>query len=122
MLIMNSPDDKFIPWQGGAMKRGVGGTLLSVDATIDFWKNWNRCTETKQEVRPKAVPTDKTNVTVTRHTRCQGNASVVLQKIEGGGHTWPGGEAQPAWLVGVTSQEVNATQETWNFFEKQSLQ
>lgn len=40
MLIMNSPDDKFIPWQGGAMKRGAGGTLLSVDATIEFWKKW----------------------------------------------------------------------------------
>ncbi len=36
--------------------------------------------------------------------------------IDGGGHTWPGGEPLPEWLTGPTTQDIDATRVMWEFF------
>ena len=41
---------------------------------------------------------------------------VVLYSVEGGGHTWPGGEDLPKRLLGVTTHEINATRLLWEFY------
>ena len=38
--------------------------------------------------------------------------------VDGGGHTWPGGESMPKWLTGPTTQAVDATRELWRFFQR----
>ena len=44
---------------------------------------------------------------------------VTFRVIEGGGHTWPGARTGilADWLLGNTSDEVNATAEIWAFFK-----
>ncbi|NBX18008.1 MAG: hydrolase [Proteobacteria bacterium] len=121
MLVMNSPLDKFVMWDGGNMTKGAGGDILSVPDVVDFWRKQNGCSGKKEEILPKKVASDKTKIVVTRHTGCQNNSALLLYKIEGGGHTWPDGADQPAWLVGPTSKELNATKEIWNFFRQHSL-
>ena len=48
---------------------------------------------------------------------------VVLWTIEGGGHTWPGGDTtlleKP--IVGAVNRDIFASEEMWNFFQKYSL-
>ena len=40
--------------------------------------------------------------------------------VEGGGHTWPGGwQYLPEWMVGKTSQDVDANAIIWQFFSEQ---
>jgi len=42
---------------------------------------------------------------------------VILYTIEGGGHAWPGGTPLLPWLLGRTTQSVNATYLMWSFFK-----
>jgi polyhydroxybutyrate depolymerase len=50
------------------------------------------------------------------YTNCAGNAEVILYTIEGGGHTWPGGQPLPEWIAGRTTRDINATKVMWDFF------
>ncbi len=60
------------------------------------------------------------NVRRLAYTNCAENADVVLYSVEGGGHTWPGGQVPqvvaPEWLVGRATREINATRVMWEFF------
>jgi poly(3-hydroxybutyrate) depolymerase len=41
---------------------------------------------------------------------------VVFYTIAGGGHAWPDSQPLPAFIVGHTSQDIDATAALWNFF------
>jgi poly(3-hydroxybutyrate) depolymerase len=55
------------------------------------------------------------------YTYCQQNAEVILYTVDGGGHSWPGGEPMPEWIVGHTTQDIDATRVMWEFFKGYSL-
>ena len=61
---------------------------------------------------------------VTRSTwsGCDGDGDVVVDVIEGGGHTWPGLTefAESTKGFGATTDEVDATAEMWLFFDTHS--
>lgn len=122
IMIINSPEDKFVPYKGGEMKRGAGGSLLSVPDTVKFWSQHNGCTNTVEKALSKKYSADPSRVILRQTSGCRGGSTVVQYIIEGSGHTWPGGQDQPPWLVGPTSEELNATTESWNFFKGRILQ
>ncbi|MEN9810218.1 MAG: hypothetical protein RLZZ488_1785 [Pseudomonadota bacterium] len=121
MMIINSPIDNFVPWNGGSMKKGKGGNILSIPELVEFWKRHNSCGESEERTLPKRIANDKTKVVVRQHNGCREDTQLLFYTIEGGGHTWPSGADQPPWLVGPTSREMNATAESWNFFKRHSL-
>ena len=55
------------------------------------------------------------------YANCADDATVVLYTIQGGGHTWPGGQPLPEWAVGPTSRSVDATAQMWAFFREHRL-
>lgn len=123
ILMINSPVDTFVPWQGGRMSKNKSGTILSVPDMVNFWRTNNRCSE-QAIAQPSPSDTtipDGTAVTITRYGCSQSNSDVFFVKIDGGGHTWPQGAEQPAWLVGKTTQNLNATRFIWNFLKGHSL-
>jgi polyhydroxybutyrate depolymerase len=121
ILMINSPVDGFVPWQGGTMTKGEGGTIVSVPDMVNFWRTNNRCSSQAIAQPLKATIQDGTAVTITRYAGAQSNSDVLFVKIDGGGHTWPGGAQQPAWLVGKTTQNLNATRFIWDFLKGHSL-
>jgi polyhydroxybutyrate depolymerase len=119
ILTINSPVDQFVPWQGGMMPRGAGGVILSVAETTDFWRTKNGCSQKPIVTTAKSnAPADGTKVIVADHRTCQSGREVVQVTIAGGGHTWPSGSNQPAALVGVTSNQIDATSYIWDFFQR----
>jgi polyhydroxybutyrate depolymerase len=52
------------------------------------------------------------------YTSCARDAAVALYRIEGGGHTWPGGGPLPGFVVGPTHRELDATRLIWDFFRQ----
>jgi polyhydroxybutyrate depolymerase len=50
---------------------------------------------------------------------CGGGAEVTMCTVDGGGHTWPGGDV-PFWL-GATTQDLVATDAMWEFFGRHAL-
>lgn len=56
-----------------------------------------------------------------RYHQCKEDVEVILYTIQGGGHSWPGGEPLPEWIVGSTNMQITATEMMWQFFSQYSL-
>lgn len=53
----------------------------------------------------------------TTYYKCSSGTKVVLIKIKGGGHTWPGASQYlPKILVGTVCKDFNANDVIWEFF------
>ena len=53
---------------------------------------------------------------------CDGDASLVFFEITGGGHTWPSSPvADQVAALGYTTDDVDATADSWAFFEGYTL-
>ena len=121
VLHIHGTEDTFVPWEGRKSRIQIAVAFRSVDDTLGFWVNHNGCTRPPQiEKLPDADPDDGT--TVERHTYAPGpkGAEVVLIKIVGGGHTWPGQEFRLG-LIGNVSEDVAANDLIWDFFQKHRL-
>jgi polyhydroxybutyrate depolymerase len=124
LLMINSRRDKFVPFQGGVSRRGKGGEILSIPDTFEYWRQKSNChreaawdlTSSSQFFRGQTG-----EIEVTRYVNQEGGAEVVLIVLANGGHTWPGGFQQPRWLVGETSQDIDASQLIWAFFQGHRL-
>jgi polyhydroxybutyrate depolymerase len=88
-------------------------TLNPVDEWIEQWAQNNGCdAEAKQQ---------KVSDEVTSNTfpNCSPGAEVIYYRIEGGGHTWPGGRKVP--MVGAQTEDISASESMWDFFEEHPL-
>ena len=71
-----------------------------------------------EESLPDAEPSDGCTIKRFTYGKGQGGTEVVLYKIEGGGHTWPGGlQYMPKFVVGAVTGNLNACEEIWSFFK-----
>ncbi|GMW00597.1 MAG: hydrolase [Candidatus Hydrogenedentota bacterium] len=119
ILLMLGTEDPIFPWNGGYDMFG-NICYQSVDETVAYWIDNNNAKRTP-DVEVFADVNSNDGATVCRLTyqaRWKG-ASVVLYRVDNGGHTWPGCAAIPLekWLgVGNTCQDINATEEVWRFF------
>ena len=105
-------------WSGN-ISLGVGsprGRVLSTDNTVGHWRRHNGCNMTiRERVFAPARGGDRTRAVLHMWRNCAG-ARVGLLRIEGGGHTWPGGRQYlPQGTIGPTSA-VDATTLIWRFF------
>ena len=113
--------DPFFPWQGGTVNEGPfrQGEYLSAEESVGFWVTEDMAVSPPAETNlPDADPNDGT--TVFRDIFAPGTegAEVDFYGINGGCHTWPGSaDTCLEFLVGRTSQDINATQVIWDFFK-----
>ncbi|MBM4277175.1 MAG: phospholipase [Deltaproteobacteria bacterium] len=126
VLMMPGTEDPLVAWEGGEIgfRRGRKfGRVLSVRESIDFWVEQNRCPGSPVVTYgPDRDPKDGTRVRRQAYGPCGEGAEVVLYAIEGGGHTWPGGDQYlPAGIIGRTSRDIDANEVIWNFFKKHTL-
>lgn len=119
LLAINGTADPFVPWQGGQVHvfRDHGAVLGASDSAA-LVAGANRCTAvptTRWE--PDRDPNDGTRVQAVDYAECAEHAAVELLNINGGGHTWPGGQPYlPVALVGRLSHEFGASERIWRFF------
>lgn len=126
VLMMPGTEDPLVPWKGGdiGFRRGRKfGRVLSVRESIDFWAKQNQCPELPVVTyEPDRDPTDGTRVRRETYGPCREGTEVVLYAVEGGGHTWPGGDQYlPVSIVGKTSRDFNANDVIWDFFKRHVL-
>lgn len=117
VLMINGTADTADPWDG---KKGY----ISVEQSLDYWVNFNACTECDTISLPDLDPTDGCTVEKITHTNCISNNSVVLFKLIGGGHCWPGippTEDEKVYGVGRMTSDINGEEVIWNFFKNYEL-
>ncbi len=125
ILLINGTKDPLVKYEGGAVgfgEEGFGrGESVSTDRTIQIWTKNNECGQSPliEDIENKNW-TDKCKATKYIYNNCKDNTEVILVKIEGGGHTWPGASQYlPKIIVGVVCKDFNATEMIWEFFKQQ---
>lgn len=108
-LIIHGTADENLPYNGGVGAKALDRHQVQpVSFAVERWRSIDRCT---------APPVVTTTGKVTRRlsSRCADNTVVDFYTIDGGGHSWPGGQRMMR-LLDAPSQTMNATQLIWDFF------
>ncbi len=113
MIAFHGDADPIVPYLGGP-SRSFEIPFPAVPVWMQGWADRNQC----QTTTP--IPQDG-EISGSAWTDCSQNADVTFYSIAGGGHSWPGGEPIPEWIVGKTSQAIDATRVMWQFFEQHPL-
>jgi polyhydroxybutyrate depolymerase len=109
LIAFHGTADPIVPFQGGP-SRSFDLPFPSVTDWIEAYATRNGC-----DPAPRTLPLQG-SVSGVQYTGCDRGADVRFYTIAEGGHTWPGGEALPEWLTGLTSMDVSATRWMWEFF------
>jgi polyhydroxybutyrate depolymerase len=124
VIIINGTEDPMVPYGGGeiGIKKIRLGRVMSTPATAEFWAKHNGCSFPPDVTRmPDKDPADGTTLEKYEYTGGKDGSEVVLYKIIGGGHTWPGGKQYlPEKIIGRTSREIDGCRTIWEFFKKHS--
>jgi polyhydroxybutyrate depolymerase len=115
MIIFHGTADPIVPYVGGTAE-GSDARLPAIPDWVDTRAALNGC-----DLRPEQLPASG-EVTGLRYANCDDAADVVFYTVDGGGHTWPGGEPLPEWIAGTTTQELDATRLMWGFFSRFHLE
>ncbi len=107
VIAFHGTADNIVPYGGS---EGGNMTLPSVEIWAAEWAARNGCADSPQPLERVGA------VSGVAYEDCDENASVVFYTVEEGGHTWPGGGLLPAFIVGETNQDVNASEIMWDFF------
>ncbi len=125
VLIINGTKDPVVPFKGGDVSflSFTTGQVLSVEDTAKFWVGKNGCPAAPEMAQlPHLNPNDSTSTTIERYASCREGTEVVVYKVNGGGHTWPGGlQYMSEKLIGQTSHDFSATETIWQFFKSHPM-
>ncbi len=116
MMVVHGTADPITPFDGG--KSPLAPDLFpSILAWTANWARRNRCAANPVE------SAEATDITRLEYTNCADDAAVVLYKVQGGGHAWPGGRPLPVpqWIAGPTRQSLDATRRLWAFYREHPL-
>jgi len=118
LLAINGTDDPLVPYKGGMVANDRGG-VISTENTMRFWATNNGCTGDPSEAALPDIDTSDSTVAYKRtYPAC--SAPLILYRIQGGGHTWPGGsQYAPKRIIGPVNRDFDASQVIWEFFDAQ---
>lgn len=125
ILYMNGTNDPLVPVNGGRVGEKLGlkrGDCISLNDAVNFWVRANQTSEQPlSESLPDRV-SDGTHIEKDIYPAGKDGTQVVVYRVEGGGHTWPGGSQYlPQLVVGKVSHQIDGTQVIWDFFRSQRL-
>ncbi len=110
-LEIHGTADPVVAYNGSAFNLGV-------EDVFDFWVGENACPGSPDTTAyPDIATNDQSTAQRITFADCEENSEVILIKVQDGGHTWPGAPIN----VGVTCQDLEASVEIWNFFNRFSL-
>ncbi len=113
-IIFHGTADPIVPFHGGRSGR-YAPPFPDIPEWVQSLAAHNGCQPT-----PTKLP-ESGCVSGLRYTGASTNAEVVFYTVTGGGHSWPGGKKMPAFIVGRTVPDVDATRLMWNFFQQHPM-
>jgi len=124
---IQSVADPMVPFTGGEVGEhnhfARGGRVESSRATQELWRTLDGCRPDPALTDLAIRASDGTSVTRRRYSGCRAGVDVEWYEIAGGGHRWPPHVARQALVerlarrqLGVSSQNIDATETLWAFF------
>lgn len=122
MLMIQSTDDPYVPWEGGELfsLRGPRGDVVGIEKVLEKWVSYDRCNLDPVSIQDPDIADDGTTVSHEVYGGCAAGTEVTIYRIKGAGHTWPGGWepllSKMKEVFGRTSRDINATEIIVDFF------
>lgn len=113
-IIFHGTADPIVPFEGGP-SHSFDVPFVNIPEWVRQLAERNGCDLSASEL-PKQGEVD-----VLHYHNCEDSADVDFYIINGGGHSWPGGDPLPRWIVGETTDDINATRLMWDFFKEHPL-
>jgi polyhydroxybutyrate depolymerase len=120
VLHFHGTADTVVAYEGPSESTREHFAFLSVEETVRFWVRQNACQATPVSTPVDDRLEDSTTVTRVAFVTAKQEERVVLYRIEGGGHTWPGREPPPL-ILGRSTREIDANDLMWSFFQRYQL-
>jgi polyhydroxybutyrate depolymerase len=111
-IVFHGTADPIVPYQGGPSD-SFDIPFPVIPDWVDALAQHNGCTGAPLELPASG------EVSGVQYMDCAGD--VTFYTIAGGGHSWPGGEPLPEFIVGTTTQDINATEVMWKFFQEHPM-
>ncbi len=120
MLLINGTADTNIPWEGTSVEQNGQMIYITypVSDTLGFWSVFNGCpldADTSDLPQLGESPDTEVRLFV---MKCPTDTAVLLYRIAGGGHNWPGQKAGDPQM-GSINRDIDASEEIWKFFAQQ---
>lgn len=123
LVMFSGTADPLMPYAGGRVAGPAGGRVLSAPETAAFWARVNGLgADAQSSAMPDRDTTDGTNSDLLAYGASGSAGEVMLYRVNGGGHTWPGGmQYLPARFVGKLGRDFGADELMWAFFTRHTL-
>jgi polyhydroxybutyrate depolymerase len=118
VLEVHGTSDPVVPYAGGQINDD-GGEVIGVEETVEYWSRADGCKSRYLQLPMADLnPDDDCYPEKFLWTDGRHDTEVVLCRIVGGGHTWPG-STLPFYLffLGNVCLDFNASQMVWQFFK-----
>jgi len=121
-LIVNGTDDPLVPYGGGEVQvlGNARGRVIGAEEVARLWAAHDACSPTPTiEDSPGTAGADGCTTTRLSYRDCAQGADVVVYRLNGGGHTWPGGtQYLPRRLVGRVCRDLDGSALIWDFLQR----
>ncbi len=116
VLQFHGTADNLVGFRGGGL-----AVFTPVETTVRDWARRDGCAGLGQDWASdrRTITFRKGDATCERYEGCREGTEVELCRIDGGGHTWPGGPSLPQF--GSTSADISASEAMWRFFSGHRL-
>ena len=123
VMHVHSVDDGVVPFAGGTTMIFPGLYSIphpSVENVLAAWAQHDRCPSSAEETDPWSVDDpDRQAVARTIWGPCADGAEIVLWRLRGVGHVWPGTASSfRNWFVGPATSVIDVREEMWRFFRR----
>jgi polyhydroxybutyrate depolymerase len=121
-MYIQGTKDPLVPFAGGEMKKGAGGTIYGHEEVLKKWAAIDNCDSKPLITNLPAKVNEGTSVIKEEYINSTNNLKVTGFTIVDGGHTWPGGlQYLPKFIIGPVTRNLDACEEIWKFFKQNRL-
>ncbi len=121
VLHFHGTQDEFVLFDDKHKPRSK--TRISINSAMDTIQTWVWINGANTEPETEELPDqadDGTKVVRYIYRAPKTGADVILYKIQGGGHTWPGRPSGET-ILGPSTRQISANDLIWEFFKKYKL-
>lgn len=109
MFVISGTNDSIYQYNGDVKNEGGWGKYASVPFIINYWANKNKTDNIRIDTLPDVNKEDGSFVIKQRFWNNESRDDVLLYRVVGGGHDWPGASG---------NMDVDLSQDIWTFFSK----
>ncbi|WP_435015695.1 extracellular catalytic domain type 1 short-chain-length polyhydroxyalkanoate depolymerase [Tundrisphaera sp. TA3] len=120
VLHFHGTRDGFVSYDGRLWRNPGESRLKGVEATVRAWARFDGCPEMPTTTALPRATAESLAVVKSVYGPGREGSSVILYRIEEGGHAWPGRDQTGAFL-GKSAADLKANDLIWEFFREHPL-